>query len=489
MLRLQKVFYPACMITPAEVAGSQQAPAGVDRQARLMRTLLLAGFGGLLAIMLLAGITALSTLGDLHTAEEAARRDYLQRNQALTTVNFSIHIYGDRVEQYVMRSSSAPADPAFADQVASLLANARSALQQYPISSDPVEQRLLLEIENQLRGQDQAVRAMLLWTPEDRRRLGYEVLNRNLIPSRLQLLEASQQVAILNRERLSAANSQLFAQFGSLRQRLTLMIVVGLAAGLLLSVLCAFYILRLERQAHQRYQEIARSQRDLEQLSARLVDAQEEERRSLSRELHDEVGQSLGALLVDVARIKSQVSQQETGIQEQLAHMKGIGEKTLSTVRNMALLLRPSMLDDLGLVAAIEWQGREVSRQGQMEVDVQSGNVPGDLPDDYKICIYRIAQEALNNATRHSGAKRARVELDWDGQTITVSISDDGQGFDSERVRGLGLLGMEERVRRLGGKVTIHSRPREGTNIRVELPVSSTVTAKQHAETSNTPRR
>ena len=121
MLRLRKVFYPACMITPAEVAGSQQAPAGVDRQARLMRTLLLAGFGGLLAIMLLAGITALSTLGDLHTAEEAARRDYLQRNQALTTVNFSIHIYGDRVEQYVMRSSSAPADPAFADQLPAFL--------------------------------------------------------------------------------------------------------------------------------------------------------------------------------------------------------------------------------------------------------------------------------------------------------------------------------------------------------------------------------
>jgi signal transduction histidine kinase len=257
----------------------------------------------------------------------------------------------------------------------------------------------------------------------------------------------------------------------------------------LLSVLCAFYILRLERQAHQRYQEIARSQRDLEQLSARLVDAQEEERRSLSRELHDEVGQSLGALLVDVARIKSQVSQHETGIQEQLTHMKGLGEKTLSTVRNMALLLRPSMLDDLGLVAAIEWQGREVSRQGQMEVDVQAGNVPDDLPDDYKICIYRVVQEALNNATRHSGAKRARVAIEWDGHTITVSISDDGQGFDSERVRGLGLLGMEERVRRLGGKVTIHSRPREGTNIRAELPVPSTVTAKQNAETSNTARR
>jgi signal transduction histidine kinase len=476
------------MLTPAEVLRSNQTPAGVDGPARVMRTLLLAGFGGLLAIMLLAGITALSTLGDLHTAEEAARRDYLQRNQALTTVNFSVHIYGDRVEQYVMRSGSAPADPAFADQVSRLLADARSALQQYPGSSDPVEQRLLLEMEDELRGQDQAVRAMLMWRSDDRRRRGAEVLNRDLIPGRLQLLETSQQVAVLNRERLSAANSQLFAQFGNLRQRLTLMIVVGLAAGLLLSVLCAFYILRLERQARQRYQEIARSQHDLEQLSARLVDAQEEERRSLSRELHDEVGQSLGALLVDVARIKSQVSQNDIGVQEQLAHMKGIGEKTLSTVRNMALLLRPSMLDDLGLVAAIEWQGREISRQGQMEVDVHPANIPNNLPDDDKICIYRVVQEALNNATRHSGAKRARVELDWDGSKITVSISDDGQGFDSGRVRGLGLLGMEERVRRLGGKVTIHSRPREGTNIRVELPVPTTTTAKQHAETSNTTR-
>ena len=158
-------------------------------------------------------------------------------------------------------------------------------------------------------------------------------------------------MAFINRQRLSAADSRLFAQFGVLRNRLTWMTVLGLSAGLLLSILCAFYILRLERQARLRYQEIARSQRDLEQLSARLVDAQEEERRSLSRELHDEVGQSLGALLVDVARLKSQFPQSDAAVQNQLSHIKGVAEKTVNTVRNMALLLRPSMLDDLGLGA------------------------------------------------------------------------------------------------------------------------------------------
>jgi hypothetical protein len=209
------------------------------------------------------------------------------------------------VEQYILRTGSAQTDPGFANQVSQLIADAHSALGRYPETVDPAEQRLLAQMESQLREQDQIVRSMLVWGPEDRRRRVPELLNRDLIPGRLQLLQASQQVAFINRQRLSAADSRLFAQFGVLRNRLTWMTVLGLSAGLLLSILCAFYILRLERQARLRYQEIVRRQRDLEQLSARLVDAQEEERRSLSRELHDEVGQSLGALLVDVAHLKA----------------------------------------------------------------------------------------------------------------------------------------------------------------------------------------
>jgi signal transduction histidine kinase len=143
-------------------------------------------------------------------------------------------------------------------------------------------------------------------------------------------------------------------------------------------------------------------------------------------------------------------------------------------VRNIALLLRPSMLDDLGLAAALEWLGREVSRSSEIEVAVESGNVPDDLPDGYRVCIYRLAQEALHNAVRHSGARNAKISLDDGPGKIAVRITDDGRGFDPSRTRGLGLLGMEERVRRLGGTLKVESQPGKGVAVIAELPFAGT---------------
>jgi len=341
-----------------------------DHSTRLLRVLLIAGFGGLLAIMLIAGFTALRTLGELHRAEEEARREYLKKNQALNTVNLVVHSYTDQVEQYLLDNPPVATAPTFETQVDQLFRDANAALVQYPDSGDPMELSLLAEMKSQLRDQEKMFRSVLAMPPQDRQRQGRNAVNRDLIPGRLQLLNATQQVAALNRQKQEQTDSQLFAKFGHLRMRVTWMLLLGLAAGLLLSLMCGIYILRLERQARRRYEEIAKSQQDLERLSARLVDAQEAERRALSRELHDEVGQSLGALLMDVSRLKSRLSQNEN-LQDELDHMRSVAEKTVATVRNMSLLLRPSMLDDLGLVPAVEWQGREISRRSQLEVDVQ----------------------------------------------------------------------------------------------------------------------
>jgi len=150
--------------------------------------------------------------------------------------------------------------------------------------------------------------------------------------------------------------------------------------------------------------------------------------------------------------------------------MKGVAERSVKSVRNLALLLRPSMLDDLGLTAALEWQGREVSRNSEMEVDVQCENVSDDLPDEYKVTIYRLVQEALNNAVRHSGARNARVCVGQNSHHIRVEVVDDGRGFNPERMRGMGILGMEERVKRLGGTLTIESKPKQGTTLKADLP-------------------
>jgi signal transduction histidine kinase len=136
----------------------------------------------------------------------------------------------------------------------------------------------------------------------------------------------------------------------------------------------------------------------------------------------------------------------------------------------MALLLRPSMLDDLGLVAALEWQGRELSRRCDMEVDVEARNVSPELPDEVQTCVYRVVQEALNNAARHAAARNARVFVEQNAAGIDISVHDDGRGFDPQNTRGLGMVGMEERVRRLNGNLRIESQPGKGTTVFAHLP-------------------
>jgi signal transduction histidine kinase len=296
-------------------------------------------------------------------------------------------------------------------------------------------------------------------------------LNQQVLPQRSRILETSERIANWNSQQLGASDREMFRSFASLQARQTRLLATALIAGLMLSLASAFYLLRLEQEGRRRYQELARSRRELEELSARLVDAQETERRSISRELHDEVGQSLGALLVEAGRLAAAVPAGNTQIKDHVDKIKSVAETTVQTVRNIALLLRPSMLDDLGLIAALEWQGREVSRRSEMEVEVQSEGVSEKIPDEYRICIYRLVQEALNNAARHSSAKNARVTVEQTADKILVRVFDDGRGFDPQRVRGLGILGMEERVRRLGGIFAIDSKPGSGTTLKAEFPL------------------
>jgi signal transduction histidine kinase len=266
-------------------------------------------------------------------------------------------------------------------------------------------------------------------------------------------------------------------RFATLQGSLARVLATGFGSGLLLVLASMAYIVKLDRQTRVRYVELARSQHALQQLSARLVDAQETERRAISRELHDEVGQSLGALLVDIGRLSAAISTDRPEVKMQLDNLKSVAERTFQSVRNIALLLRPSMLDDLGLAAALEWQGREVSRRSEIEVSVESEGIPEDLPEEHKTSIYRLVQEALNNAVRHSGARNAKVVVEQLAQSIVVRVSDDGRGFDPARSRGMGILGMEERVKRLGGTLSVESQPGKGATVTAEFPVRHGVPA------------
>jgi signal transduction histidine kinase len=193
--------------------------------------------------------------------------------------------------------------------------------------------------------------------------------------------------------------------------------------------------------------------------------------------LHDEVGQTLTALGIEIANLGNMRKLDSEAFQKRIEEAKELNSHVIAAIRDLAMGLRPSMLDDLGLEPALQWQGREFSRHTGVPSSVQVEGILDHLSEAQRTCIYRVVQEALTNCARHAQAQNVLVSICADGERVLVVVQDDGIGFDvrSRSRAGLGLLGIEERVQALDGSVRIDSRPNKGTTIRVELPVGVTV--------------
>lgn len=213
------------------------------------------------------------------------------------------------------------------------------------------------------------------------------------------------------------------------------------------------------------------SQAQLRALTASLLEAQEQERRRLSRELHDDLNQKLAMLSVEVGQIEGAVS---GAMKERLAALGMRLSALTDEVRRTAYQLHPSVLEHLGLVAALESYCADFSRQESIDVGFRKRHVPASLPQATALCLYRVTQESLRNVARHSGASRALVSLSGSRNDIVLRISDNGRGFDVAAMhrRGLGLVSMEERVRTVGGTLTISTHAGDGTRIEVRIPLS-----------------
>ena len=387
---------------PTETA-SAAATRTPDEPRSPLRWMLLGAFAILLGLLVVSGGAAVHVLRQMHRQAQSIRAASAESAQALSNICVSIQIYDQTIAHYATSARTEP-DQDVIDGLARLSAEISDGWSHYP------EERAFLETLRGLVARQQALYAT--------RQPGLILEEIPILHSRV--LQCAQQVGLWTGRRAQEDDLALLGQFGQLQSGLSRALLLAFGSGLLLVAASMVYIVRLERQTRGRYQELARSRHELQQLSSRLVDAQETERRSISRELHDEVGQSLGALLVDLGRLPASAPEAK----EQIDRMKSVAERTFQSVRNIALLLRPSMLDDLGLAAALEWQGREVSRNSQMEVEVQPGNLSEDLPDEYKICIYRFVQEALHNAVRHSQRPRRHGR----GGTIGQSYRGAGEG-------------------------------------------------------------
>jgi signal transduction histidine kinase len=317
-----------------------------------------------------------------------------------------------------------------------------------------------------------ALDPVLKWTKLQRQRAGYVFLRDEVFPRRTAMLRIANEIGTLNQSQLNSGITRVTETFLRLRSQLTL--TTGLTSGLAL-LLTAFSIrkiLMLETETAARYSEIAMARGELKLLSARLVEVQENERRSISRELHDEIGQALTGVLVEMANFSTLIrARRVEDMKPKADEIKKLVENSIKVVRNMALLLRPSMLDDLGLVPALQWQARELTKRSGVLIKVAADAVPEDLPEEYKTCIYRVVQEGLHNCIQHSGSRSVLVAVRQQSETLFLTIQDDGKGFNPQQERGMGLLGIEERVSHLGGVFSVDSETGRGSVLRIVLPI------------------
>jgi signal transduction histidine kinase len=291
-----------------------------------------------------------------------------------------------------------------------------------------------------------------------------------VLPRRSSTLGIADTIASVNRQQLIERDDRLLSLFSNFRNRLMIALLIMVVFGVVQASGSTIHLLRMERKTVSHLMEVTEARQELRNLSAKLVTTQEHERKNLSRELHDAVGQSLSAVQFELHDLAMVLQPPHDQFRGRVDRIRELVESCLAMIRNMARLLRPAMLDDLGLAAALEWQAREVARSTGLHIDVRTSNLSGELPDEHKTCVFRIVQEALNNVCRHANADSVQIEFKTSEERGLVTIQDDGRGFRAGQTKGLGLIGMQERTESLGGTLRISSEPGKGTRVEACLP-------------------
>jgi signal transduction histidine kinase len=301
-------------------------------------------------------------------------------------------------------------------------------------------------------------------------------LRREMVPRREAILAVTRELQELNDSNMAAQRAAVTRRQEVFRSDFTNLLWETILLGVVVALVAVFRLRTLERRTAQQQAATEEAERQTRELSRQLVAAQEEERKNLSRELHDDVGQVLTALRMELGKIERAKTGPEVVGAGAVAECKRLVDSLFRSVRDISLGLRPTMLDDFGLQPALEWQVRDFTGRYDVEVDL---HLEGDLevlPDRYRTCIYRAVQEALTNCVRHAKARAIKVSVALRPDALDVSVTDDGVGLDPSRRRaGLGLRGIEERVKELHGVMTIDRAERGGTHLAINLPLPDTL--------------
>ena len=434
------------------------------------RTVLRAGYGAVIAVLVLSTVEAYRIQVSVSRQHLEIYRRFVEQEEALSTIRRNLWLAGNYVREFFIQNT-----PGQGAELVSRL----QGLQQEDERALRFLERVPLhrQVVPALRKSLDEFWSIGIHLPQTMLHAGSEAeiafLQREVVPRRGELYNALIEITAADQRMLE--NSE--GEFAGTRRRAAERLLLMLGLCVLLSAIVTRISLRhaenLEREADSHFAAVEQAKQELQQLSARLLEIEEQGRRKLSRELHDEIGQSLALLQIEISHAQALTKGASGDLRERLGRARELAERTVQSIRSISGLLRPALLDDLGLVPALQFQLEEFLRRSGIACEFTEDGVEEHLPDPVRTCVYRVVQEALHNCEKHSGASKVRVTVRQLDECLLAKVEDDGRGFTSavQRSTGLGLLGMRERSANVGGSLTIDSALGQGTRISLRIPL------------------
>jgi signal transduction histidine kinase len=426
--------------------------------------------GGLLLLLGLALLATKRRVQEIYTQLDAINVHHREVEATLRRLRGDFHVSGIFVRDYLL-DTSRTASPEYREELSERRAQTEVNLAALEKLVPPSEARRIQRLKVKIVAYWEVFDPLFDWTAAEKSARSLTFVRREVIPRRDEVLRIAQEIEDLNDANMRDQRAQVALRQEELRETLNRILWASLGLGAVVAVVAVARIRVLEMRSQEHHERTEEAEREMRHLSQRLVHAQEDERRRLARELHDEVGQMLTALRMELGTAERLRSAPGAPFTSSVGECKRIVDTVMETVRALSMGLRPAMLDDFGLGAALDWHARDFSRRYGVPVFLRVEGDVDALPEPHRTCVYRVVQEALTNCAKHARATRVDVGLhDGDGR-LSITIRDNGVGVDAAGSRaGIGLIGIEERVREIQGTVDIRSHPGAGTTLQVEIP-------------------
>ena len=446
------------------------------RSGLSIRAAVFLGFGLVLGLWLFAWYAMSLRIAETQRRTADINARFSTAQETLSEVRMQVLVGAVQLRDALLNPSS-DRIPEYRQALQQTLRRIDDLLSHYvPVADSPAAQVALQHLREELDAYRSTMLDVLASDSSKWRTEAATLLSRRVTPRRDIVLAVSNGVQSLNRAGYIERQNELAATYRAVQRELWRLLGLALAIGLAIAFLAAVYADMLERRIRRQLLKDVALTKELQNLSAKLVTAQEEERRQIARELHDEIGQALTAIKVELAHVERIIE----GIANHpalLNDVRAITDGALQQVRNLSYLLRPPALDEFGLVAALTSYITSFSKRHDIHTQLIHKDMTQRLSAEAETAVYRIVQEALTNVARHSRASVCIVSLLRSASSLRVTVEDDGEGFDvgdaALSASGLGLIGIRERIAHLHGRAVFESAPGRGTSISIELPATA----------------